>query len=300
MTKTKTGRMARVLGALAAMALLPAAAALAQEADKNAAEGAFEHYEIPRQKWTYGGIVGHFDEDQLRRGYKVYKDVCAGCHNLRLLSFRNLGEPGGPRFSREEVEAIAAEAEVSDGYDDQGTPATRKGKPSDNFQWTLGNEKKAAAMFNGAVPPDLSLMTKARTVEREFSWYAFPFIMLRDLATQYQEQGSDYIYALMTGYRDQPPAGKTIASGLNYNKSFPGNQLAMPAPLGTFPETGALDDDAKTREQQARDVTAFLAWAADPHLVERKKMGIMVLVYLGVLSILLLIAKKTLWRNVEH
>jgi cytochrome c1 len=301
MKKIKTARMVQVLGALAAIAVLPpaAAAAPAEQPDKTAAHE--EQYQIPRQKWTYGGIVGHFDQEQLRRGYKVYKDVCAGCHNLRLLSYRNLGEPGGPHFSKEEVEAIAAEAEVSDGYDDQGAPATRKGKPSDNFQWTLGNEKKAASMFNGAVPPDLSLITKARTVEREFAWYAFPFIMLEDLATQYQEQGSDYLYALMTSYRDQPPAGKTVMEGLNYNKAFPGNhQLAMPPPLGTFPETGALDDDAKQREQQARDVTAFLAWAAEPHLVERKKMGIMVLVYLGVLSILLLIAKKTLWRNVEH
>jgi cytochrome c1 len=299
MTRIEMPRRARVLGALAAVLLLPPAAP-AEEAGKKAAAAHEEHYEIPRQKWTYGGIFGYFDEEQLRRGYKVYKDVCAGCHNLKLLSYRNLGEIGGPHLPKEEVEAIAAEAEVSDGYDDTGSPATRKGKPSDNFQWTLGNEKKAAAAFNGAVPPDLSLITKARTVEREFAWYAFPFIMLKDLATQYQEQGSDYIYALLTGYRDQPPAGKAIADGLNYNKAFPGNQLAMPAPLGTFPESGALDDDAKKREQQARDVTAFLAWAAEPHLVERKKMGIMVLVYLGVLSILLLIAKKTLWRNVEH
>jgi cytochrome c1 len=292
--------MARVLGALGALVTLPLAAVQAEQADKKAEAAHEEHYEIPRQKWTYGGIVGYFDEEQLRRGYKVYKDVCAGCHNLRLLSYRNLGEPGGPHLSKGEVEAIAAEAEVSDGYDDTGSPATRKGKPSDNFQWTLGNEKKAASMFNGAVPPDLSLITKARTVEREFPWYTFPFVLLKDLATQYQEQGSDYLYALLTGYRDQPPAGKTIIEGLSYNKAFPGNQLAMPAPLGVFPETGALDDDAKTREQNARDVTAFLAWAAEPHLVERKKMGIMVLVYLGVLSILLLIAKKTLWRNVEH
>jgi cytochrome c1 len=302
MRKIKTAQMARVFGALAAVVLLPlaAAAAPAEQADKKEAAAAEQHYEIPRQKWTYGGVFGYFDEEQLRRGYKVYKDVCSGCHNLRLLSFRNLGEPGGPRLPKEDVEAIAAEAEVPNGYDDQGNPATRKGKPSDNFQWTLGNEKKAASMFNGVVPPDLSLITKARTVEREFPWYTFPYVMLKDLATQYQEQGSDYLYALLTGYRDEPPTGKTVMEGLSYNKAFPGNQLAMPAPLGTFPETGALDDDAKKREQQARDVTAFLSWAAEPHLVERKKMGIMVLVYLGVLSILLLIAKKTLWRNVDH
>jgi ubiquinol-cytochrome c reductase cytochrome c1 subunit len=148
------------------------------------------------------------------------------------------------------------------------------------------------------VPPDLSLITKARTVEREFGWYLFPFVMLKDLATQYQEQGSDYLHALLTGYTD-PPSSMKVADGLYYNNAFPGHQLAMPQPL-TDAAVEYGDGTPNSLDQEARDVTAFLAWAAEPNLMARKKLGIWVLVYLGVLSVLLLIAKKTLWRNKEH
>jgi ubiquinol-cytochrome c reductase cytochrome c1 subunit len=303
MTKIKTGPMSWALGALAAgmLTLSATVAAAAAEGEKPAAGGGErpgEEHQIHRQKWTYGGLIGYFDEQQLRRGYKVYKEVCSNCHNMRLLSYRNLGEPGGPHFPAEVVKAIAAEVQVADGYDDQGNPAMRAGKPSDSFQGKFKNDKEAAAAFGGAVPPDLSLITKARTVEREFAWYVFPYIMLKDLFTQYQEQGSDYVYALLTGYKDAP-AGFNLGPGLNYNVAFPGHQLAMPQPLTdgavTF-EDGSPND----LDHEARDVTAYLAWAAEPHLVERKKLGLWVLVYLGVLSVLLLIAKKTLWRNVEH
>jgi ubiquinol-cytochrome c reductase cytochrome c1 subunit len=263
-----------------------------------AASEVSEHSEIRRQKWTFGGLFGYFDQQQLRRGYKVYKDVCANCHNMRLLSYRNLGQPGGPQFPKEEVEALAAEVQVADGYNDQGEVAMRPGKPSDPFQWRFKNEKEAAAALGGAVPPDLSLMAKARSYERNFAWYAFPWVMLKDLATQYQEQGADYIYALLTGYSD-PPAGKQMADGLYYNKAFPGNQLAMPQPL-TDGAVEYADKTPNTLDQETRDVTAFLAWAAEPHLVERKKLGLWVLIYLGVLSVLLFISKRTMWRNVEH
>lgn len=257
-----------------------------------------EHYQAPRQKWTFGGIVGYFDEQQLRRGYKIYKEVCSNCHNMRLLSYRNLGQPGGPHFSKEEVEAIAAEVQVTDGYDDQGQVKMRPGKPSDPFQWKFKNEKEAAAALGGAVPPDLSVMAKARGVERDVAWYAFPLIMLKDIFTQYQEQGPDYIYSLLTGYED-PPSSVKVADGLYYNKAFPGRQLAMPQPLAD----GAVDYADKTPntlDQEARDVVAYLSWAAEPHLVERKKMGLWVLVYLAVLAGLLFISKKTLWRKVDH
>ncbi len=299
----RNNRTAWAIGTLAsgALLLLAAVSAGAQQADlKPSPEAAAvpeEHYQIPRQEWTYGGLFGYFDEQQLRRGYKVYHDVCSNCHNMHLLSFRNLGEPGGPHFSKEEVQAIAAEVQVADGYDETGNVAMRPGKPSDGFQWKFKNDKEASAAF-GAVPPDLSLMAKARTVERDFAWYAFPFVMAKDLLTQYQEQGSDYIYALLTEYSDPPPS-MNMAPGLNYDKAFPGHQLAMPQPLSD----GAVDfgdGTPNTMSQEARDVTAYLAWAAEPHLVDRKKLGLWVMIYLGVLSILLLIAKKTLWRNVEH
>ena len=284
----------------AAPASEPAAAAekpVAAPASEPAAPHA-EHYQIPRQEWTFGGLFGYFDEQQLRRGYKIYKNVCANCHNMRFLAYRNLGEPGGPNFSKEEVAALAAEIQVQDGYNDQGEPIMRPGKPSDYFQWHFKNEKEAGAAFNGAAPPDLSVMAKARTVEREIAWYTFPFLMLKDLFTQYQEQGPDYLYALLTGYVD-PPAGFKLNAGSNYNRAFPGHQIAMPQPL----TDGAVDYEdgtPNTLDQESKDVVSFLAWAAEPHLVERKKLGILVLAYLAALAGLLFVAKKTLWRNVEH
>ncbi len=289
MTTFKTTLMGLAAGLL--LSIAPAAAA-------GEAAASQEHYQIPRLKWTWGGIFGYFDQQQLRRGFKVYKEVCSSCHNIGLLSYRNLGEPGGPGFSPEEVKAIAAEVQVFEGFDEQGNIAMRAGRPSDNFVWKFKNAKEAAAAFGGAVPPDLSLITRARGIEREFTWYEYPILMAKDLATQYQEQGADYVHALLNGYVDLP-AGKKIADGLNYNRVFPGNQLAMPQPLFD----GAVDygdGTPNTLDQEAKDVTAFLAWAAEPHLAERKKMGVWVIIYLAVLAGLLLVSKKVLWRNIEH
>ena len=217
---------------------------------------------------------------------------------MRFLAYRNLGEPGGPNLSKEEVAALAAEIQVQDGYNDQGEPIMRAGKPSDYFQWRFKNEKEAGASFNGAAPPDLSVMAKARTVERDIAWYSFPFLMLKDLFTQYQEQGPDYIYGLLNGYVD-PPAGFKLNPGSNYNRVFPGHQIAMPQPL-TDGVVDYEDGTPNTLEQESKDVVSFLAWAAEPHLVERKKLGLLVLAYLAALTALLYVAKKTLWRNVEH
>jgi ubiquinol-cytochrome c reductase cytochrome c1 subunit len=300
MIKETTCLARRTLAALAAGALLSGFAIAPASAEEKAAgeAAAPQHYEIHRQNWTFGGMFGYFDEQQLRRGYKIYKNVCSNCHNMRFIAYRNLGDPGGPHLSQEEVQALAGEIQVTDGVNDQGEPAVRPGKPSDYFQWRFKNEKEAAATFNGAVPPDLSVMAKARTVEREFSWYSFPMLMVKDIFTQYQEQGPDYLYALLTGYADTP-AGFKLNEGLNYNKAFPGHQIAMPQPL-TDGVVEYEDGTPNTLEQEAKDVTAYLAWAAEPHLMERKKLGLWVLIYLAVVSGLLLVAKKTLWRNVDH
>ena len=316
MTTMKTTLARRSLRALAAGTMLslaaiataaaaeqPAAAAKPAAAPAPAQEAAAspapaEHYQVPRQEWTFGGLFGYFDEQQLRRGYKIYKNVCSNCHNMRFLAYRNLGEPGGPNLSKEEVAALAAEIQVQDGYNDQGEPVMRAGKPSDYFQWRFKNEKEAGASFNGAAPPDLSVMAKARTVERDIAWYSFPFLMLKDLFTQYQEQGPDYIYGVLTGYVD-PPAGFKLNPSSNYNRAFPGHQIAMPQPL-TDGVVDYEDGTPNTLDQEAKDVVSFLAWAAEPHLVERKKLGLMVLAYLAALAGLLFVAKKTLWRNVEH
>jgi ubiquinol-cytochrome c reductase cytochrome c1 subunit len=212
MTTIKTTLMGFAAGLL--LSIAPAVAA------EQAAAGHEARYEIPRQTWTWGGMFGYFDQQQLRRGFKVYKEVCMNCHNIGLVSYRNLGEPGGPNFSPEEVKAIAAEVQVFEGFDEQGNVAMRAGRPADNFVWKFKNAKEASAAFGGAVPPDLSLITRARGIEREFHWYQYPLIAAKDLATQYQEQGADYVHALMTGYVT-PPAGKTVADGLNYNPGLP-------------------------------------------------------------------------------
>jgi ubiquinol-cytochrome c reductase cytochrome c1 subunit len=301
MIKVKTSLARRTLMAIAAGALLSGVAVSSvYAAEEKTAEAAAapQHNEVQRQNWTFGGMFGYFDEQQLRRGYKVYKNVCANCHNMRFLAYRNLGDPNGPHFSPEEVQALASEIQVADGLNDQGEVVMRAGKPSDYFQWRFKNEKEAAATFNGAVPPDLSIITKARTYEREIAWYSFPLLMLKDLFTQYQEQGPDYIYAVLTGYSD-PPAGFKLNEGSNYNKAFPGHQIAMPQPL-TDGIVDYEDGTPNTLDQEAKDVISYLSWAAEPHLVDRKKMGLWVLIYLAVIAGLLLIAKKTLWRNVDH
>lgn len=273
--------------------------------------------EIERQNWTFGGMFGYYDKAQLKRGYMVYKNVCAACHGLKRVAFRNLGEPGGPGYTKEEVEKFAAEAEVQDGPNDEGKMFKRPGKPADRHPSPYANDKEAAAAQNGAVPPDLSLITKARGASRNVAWFMEPAYWAYDMGTMYQEQGSDYVYALMTSY-DKLPHSKEecehkgephkwegdkctfkLADGMNYNAAFPGYQVAMPMPL----VEGAVeyaDGTPATVENYARDVSAFLAWTAEPKLEARKSLGVKVLIYLLILSALLYASKRTLWRNVKH
>jgi cytochrome c1 len=253
---------------------------------------------IHKQDWTFGGIVGYFDRPQLRRGYMVYKGVCAACHGLKQVYFRNLGEPGGPEFSEANVGQFASEAQVTDGPNDDGEMFQRPGKPADRIPSPYPNDKAAAAAQNGAVPPDLSVMAKARTYERHAAWYMEPFTWLSDIFTAYQEAGPDYLYALLTGY-EEPPADFQLAPGMSYNKAFPGHQIAMPNPLSDG-QVEYTDGTPATVENYARDVSAFLMWTAEPKLEERKRMGLKVLVYLIILAGLLYLSKRAIWRNVEH
>ncbi|KAI93556.1 cytochrome C [Rhodomicrobium udaipurense JA643] len=294
MTTMTSSLVRRSLGAFVIGSVL---SATALSAPASASETA-EHYQIPRLEWTFGGLSGYFDKQQLRRGFKVYQTVCQNCHNLAHLSYRNLTQPGGPELPKEEVEAYAAQKQVADGFNDAGEVNMRPAKLADLFVGPFKNDKEAAAALNGAVPPDLSLITKARTVEREVEWYAFPFIMLKDVLTQYQEQGADYVHALLNGYTE-PPATFNLLPGLSYNRVFPGHQIGMPQPL----TDGAVDYDdgtPTTLDQQSKDVTAFLAWAAEPTLADRKKLGAWVLIYLIILAGLLYASKKLIWRNVKH
>ncbi|MCW5692418.1 MAG: cytochrome c1 [Pseudolabrys sp.] len=243
----------------------------------------------PAQKWSFSGPFGNFDQGQLQRGFKIYKEVCASCHSMSLVSFRNLAEPGGPGFSEAQVEALAAEYKIA-ALDDKGQPIERAGRPADTFPAPFPNEAAAAAA-NGVAPPDFSTLAKARTYERGFPWFVF------DIFSQYQEQGPDYIHAILTGY-EEAPKGFTVPAGGHYNKYFPGHVIAMPQPLTDGQVT--YDDGApQTLEQYSHDVAAFMVWAAEPHMVQRKRIGFQVMIFLLVLTGLLYFTKKKVWSAVH-
>jgi ubiquinol-cytochrome c reductase cytochrome b/c1 subunit len=237
----------------------------------------------PMNKWSFAGPFGKFDRGQLQRGYKVYKEVCETCHGIQLLSFRNLSEPGGPGFSPAQVEVVAASYKYKE-PNDQGDMVERNGRPADHFP-------PPSLRFPNATPPDLSVIVKARGYERGFPGF------LVDMFTQYQEHGADYLVALLKGY-ENAPAGLELPPGAMYNKYFPGHAIAMPPPLSDG-RVSYTDGTQATLDQQARDVTAFLAWAAEPHLEARKRAGMQVMIFLIVLSGLLYFTKKKVWRAVS-
>jgi ubiquinol-cytochrome c reductase cytochrome b/c1 subunit len=234
----------------------------------------------PMNKWSFAGPFGKFDRGQLQRGFKVYKEVCETCHGIQLVSFRNLSQPEGPSFSPAEVEVVAASYKYKE-PNDQGDMVERNGRPADRFP-------PPSLRFPNATPPDLSVIVKARGYERGFPGF------LIDMFTQYQEHGADYLVALLKGY-ENPPAGVELPAGAMYNKYFPGHAIAMPPPLSDGRVT-YTDGTQATLDQQAKDVTAFLAWAAEPHLVARKRAGMQVMIFLIVLSGLLYFTKKKVWR----
>ncbi|MBI5263074.1 MAG: cytochrome b N-terminal domain-containing protein [Bradyrhizobium sp.] len=244
----------------------------------------------PAVKWSFAGPFGTFDRGALQRGLKVYKEVCANCHGLSYIAFRNLADQGGPGYSTAQVNALAAEYKVKDGPNDQGEMFERPGRAADYFPSPFPNEQMARAANGGAAPPDLSLITKARSYKRGFPTFIFDFF------SNYQEQGPDYLAALLVGFEDEPPAGATIPEGSYYNKYFPGHAIKMPRPLSDGQVT--YDDGSPTTvEQYAKDVTAFLMWAAEPHMEARKRLGFQVFVVLLLLSSLLYFTKKKVWAG---
>lgn len=262
-----------------------------------AAFAAGESVHIDRQSWSFGGLTGRFNQPQLQRGFQVYKEVCSTCHGLKRVHFRNLAEPGGPEFPAEGVKGLAQGYRIEDGPNDQGKMFQRSGRPSDPIPSPYKNEQEARAVQNGALPPDLSLIVKARTAGENTSVLATIGSMLRDIPGAYQEGGADYVYALLTGYTNAP-ADMKLAQGMNYNRAFPGHQIAMVPPM----QPGQIkyeDGTQGTVEQYARDVTSFLAWASDPNLEERKRMGVLVLLYLVVTAGLVYAAKRRLWAKVH-
>ena len=223
--------------------------------------------------WSFKGLFGKFDRASLQRGYQVYTEVCAACHSMQYLSYRNLAEPGGPEFTEDQAKAIAASFEVLDGPNSDGEMFLRPAKLSDKFVKPYENVEASKAANGGAYPPDMSVLAKARM------------------------GGADYIYSLLLGYED-PPADIKLDDGVYYNKYMYGNKIKMSAPLSD----GLVeynDGTEATEQQMAKDITTFLMWSAEPHLETRHKTGFRVIVYLIILSVLVYLTMKKIWSRVE-
>jgi ubiquinol-cytochrome c reductase cytochrome c1 subunit len=268
-----------VLAAIFIMAA-PAAPASAAEAQRPAKDISY----------SFEGPFGTFSRGQLQRGYKVYKEVCASCHSMRLLTFRNLADPGGPEFTEDQVKGLAATFQMQDGPDESGEMFNRPALPSDRFPSPFANEQAARAANGGALPPDLSLMTKARE-----GWTG----TFRQLANGIG--GPEYVYSVLTGYEPEPPElAAEKPPGKYYNPYFAnGHWISMPPPLSDGQVT--FDDGASnTVENMARDVSAFLAWTAEPKLEQRKALGFQVMIFLIVFSALVYLAKQKIWSGIDH
>ncbi len=225
---------------------------------------------VPSQNWSFSGVFGTFDRAAAQRGFQVYKEICAGCHSLDYIHFRNLADLG---FSEAEVKAIAAEYDVPAAPNEEGEIEDRPARPSDRWPNPFPNANAARAANGGALPPDLSLIVEARG------------------------GGADYLYALLTGY-DEVPEGTEVGEGMSYNTYYPGHQIAMAQPL-YGDDVEYADGTAATLEQHAADVTTFLTWAAEPNLEQRRQMGVTVILFLLVLTGLLYASKRKIWSDLH-
>ena len=232
--------------------------------------GAGEKLDYPKLDWSFLGLTGTFDRASQQRGLQVYKEVCSGCHGLRLLAYRNLKAIG---YNDDEIKAFASENSVNS-FNDDGEVVEREARASDKFVSPYPNEQAARAANGGAYPPDLSLIIKARS------------------------DGANYLHALLTGYVDAP-AEQKVPDGMYFNKYYPGKLIGMPQPLY---EDGVeyADGTKATPNQMAKDVTAFLAWASEPEMEDRKRLGISVILFLLVLTILSYLAMKQIWAPIKN
>jgi cytochrome c1 len=246
----------------------------------------------PRQKWSFAGPFGIYDQAQLQRGFKIYKEVCSTCHSIKLLAFRNLAEPGGPGFTEAQATAIASGFQVTDGPNDQGQMFQRPGTLADRFPPPFPNDQAARAALGGKLPPDMSVLAKARAYE-----WGFPQFII-DAFIDYQEDGPDYIHAILNGYTDAP-AGFVLPPGGQYNKYFPCHAIGMPKPLSDG-QVEYTDGTPATVDQYGKDVAAFLMWAAEPTLDARHRLGFQVMIFLIVFAGLLYFTKKRVWHAVLH
>jgi len=239
---------------------------------------------LKKYDWPHAGPFGKYDKASLQRGFQVFREVCAACHGMKLVAFRNLADLG---YNEDEIKAFAKEYDVTDGPDGDGEMFDRPARPSDYYPSPYANEQAARAANNGAYPPDFSLLAKAREHISLFTpWNS--------------QYGEDYIVNLMTGYRDEPPADMNVemSDGMNFNMYFPGHQIAMAQPMYDD-QVEYADGTPATLEQMAIDVAAFMYWAAEPKLEERKQMGLKVMLFMALLTVLLYFTNKQVWAKVK-
>lgn len=223
-----------------------------------------------KMNWPFDGFFGSVDREAAQRGFQVYKEVCSACHGLYNLSYRNLKDIG---FSAGEIKEIAKNYTVKDGPNDAGEMFDRPALPSDPFVRPYANQQAARASNNGAYPPDLSLIIKARP------------------------DGANYLYSVLTGYIESPADFK-LMEGLYYNPYFPHYQIAMPPPLNAGQVT-YIDGTTSSIEQMSKDVAVFLQWAAEPEMEHRKSLGLKVMMFSVVFTIFFYISKKRIWANLK-
>jgi ubiquinol-cytochrome c reductase cytochrome c1 subunit len=265
--------------------LAPVAFALSIVGGAALAQEAADQPKPPRQAWSFSGMFGTYDQAQLQRGFQVYREVCSNCHALTI-PFRTLAQPGGPSFTEEQVKALAASYQVTNADpNDKGEIFKRQGTPADNIPRpeAYPNDQAAAATF-GKAPPDMNLLAKARKWERGFPWFVFDALP----GLEYQEMGADYIHGILTGY--------TKPDDTQWNLYFPGHHLAMPQPI-TDGAVKYTDGTPPTLNNYANDIAAFLSWASEPSLNERKAIGLRVLIFLLVLAGLMYFTKKRVWEK---
>jgi ubiquinol-cytochrome c reductase cytochrome c1 subunit len=224
----------------------------------------------PAQKWSFDGLFGTYDLAAAQRGFQVYSEVCSNCHSMQLLHYRDLAGIG---LNEGQIKAIASNVTVPLGLNDDGTPKEGPATPASQFRSPFANEQAARAALNGALPPDLSLIINAR------------------------EGHANYVYGILTGFKEAP-SGFKLQPGMNYNEYFPGHQIAMPQPLHDGQVTYA-DGTKSTIAQEAHDVVTFLAWAANPELVERKQIGIRIILFLILMTGITYAVKRKVWSDVH-
>ena len=225
---------------------------------------------LTKRDWSFNGPFGTFDKAAMQRGFQVYREVCAGCHSMQYIAFRNFADLG---YNEAEIKAIAAEYDVEDGPNDEGEMFTRPGIPADRMPSPYPNDNAARAGNGGALPPDLSLIAKARA------------------------NGPDYLYSLLIGYKEAP-ASMNVPDGMYYNDAYPGNLIAMPQPL--YGDDVTYADGADTSiEASAADLTQFLMWAAEPKMEARKRIGVAVVFFLSIFVVLSVMAKRRVWADLH-